>query len=107
MGYLYHPHTSAGRVPTDEGYRFYVDGLMGHRPLSPADTAAIRSRLRTRDASPDQVMENASHLLSRLSRHVGFVLAPDIGRTTLPSRRSRDASPPADPRRASCRRPGS
>lgn len=82
-GYLSHPHTSAGRVPTDEGYRFYVDGLMGHRPLSPADTAAIRSRLRTRDASPDQVMESASHLLSRLSRHVGFVLAPHIGRTTF------------------------
>ena len=82
-GYLSHPHTSAGRVPTDDGYRFYVDGLMGRTSLSPADTEAIRSRLRTRDASPDQVMETASHLLSRLSRHVGFVLAPDIGRTTF------------------------
>jgi heat-inducible transcriptional repressor len=82
-GYLCHPHTSAGRVPTDEGYRFYVDGLMGRHALSPADTAAIRSRLRTRDASPDQVMESASHLLSRLSRNVGFVLAPDIARTTF------------------------
>ena len=78
LGYLDHPHTSAGRVPTDDGYRLYVDSLMAHHDLAPRDAAAIRSELRARDGSVDQVMENASHLLSRLSRHVGFVLAPDI-----------------------------
>jgi heat-inducible transcriptional repressor len=83
LGYLDHPHTSAGRVPTDDGYRLYVDSLMGHRDLAPRDAAAIRTELRTRDGSVDQVMENASHLLSRLSRHVGFVLAPDIASTSF------------------------
>ena len=41
LGYLDHPHTSAGRVPTDEGYRFYVDSLMGLRELAPGDAQAI------------------------------------------------------------------
>ena len=83
LGYLDHPHISAGRMPTDEGYRFYVDSLMGLRPLAPRDTAAIRSGLRRGDGSPQQVLGNASHLLSRLSRNVGFVIAPDIGKTSF------------------------
>lgn len=83
QGLLAHPHTSAGRVPTDEGYRVYVDGLMSHRPLAPREAAAIESSLRTGEGSPTQMLENASHLLSRLSRNVGFVLAPDIARTSF------------------------
>ena len=83
LGYLDHPHTSAGRIPTDEGYRVYVDSLMGRQPLAPGDAAAIAHELRPAEASVDHVMENASHLLSRLSRHVGFVLAPDIARTSF------------------------
>jgi heat-inducible transcriptional repressor len=83
MGYLEHPHTSAGRMPTDEGYRFYVDSLMGPRPLAPKEAAAIANELRTGDGSPGQVLVNASHILSRLSRCVGFVLIPDMARTTF------------------------
>jgi len=82
-GYLSQPHTSAGRVPTDEGYRFYVDSLMGHTRLPANDAQKIRSGLRARDASTSGVMENASHVLSHLSRNVGFVLAPDIARATF------------------------
>jgi heat-inducible transcriptional repressor len=83
LGYLDHPHTSAGRVPTDEGYRVYVDNLAGRQPLPPGDAAAIAQELRPGEASVDHVMEKASQLLSRLSRHVGFVLAPDIARTSF------------------------
>jgi heat-inducible transcriptional repressor len=83
LGYLDHPHTSAGRVPTDEGYRLYVDSLMGPRPLPPGEREAIEAELRSGDPSVAQMMERASHLLSRLSRHVGFVLAPDIARTSF------------------------
>jgi len=84
QGYLDHPHPSAGRLPTDEGYRFYVDSLMSQSPLPPRDAAAIRSELNPRDAaSSDRVMQNASHLLSRLSRHVGFVLAPEMERASF------------------------
>jgi heat-inducible transcriptional repressor len=81
-GYLSHPHTSAGRMPTDEGYRVYVSSLMA-QPLPPREAAAIESELRPRDASTKDVAEHACHILSRLSRSVGFVLTPDIGRSTF------------------------
>ena len=83
LGYLGHPHTSAGRVPTDEGYRVYVDTLMTPGSLAPGDAAAIASELRSNEPSVDRMMERASQLLSRLSRHVGFVLAPEIARTSF------------------------
>jgi heat-inducible transcriptional repressor len=96
LGYLDHPHTSAGRVPTDEGYRVYVDSLMGRAPLPAGEQAAIETELRSKkDASAEQMMERASSLLSRLSRHVGFVLAPDIARTSF---RHIDFVPLAHPR---------
>ena len=82
LGYLTHPHTSAGRMPTDEGYRVYVDSLM-RQPLPARDAAAIDSELRPREGSSSEVIETASHLLSRLSRNVGFVVAPEIGRTAF------------------------
>lgn len=94
-GLLEHPHTSAGRMPTDEGYRVFVDSLMSARPLPPREAAAIDSELRAGEGSTRQVLETASHVLSKLSRNVGFVLGPDPGRTVcrqvdlvpLPARR--------------------
>jgi heat-inducible transcriptional repressor len=83
LGYLDHPHTSAGRLPTDEGYRFYVDSIAGLQPLDPGEREQIDAELRSRDASAEQTLERASHVLSRLSRHVGFVLAPDIARNSF------------------------
>jgi heat-inducible transcriptional repressor len=81
LGFLDHPHTSAGRVPTDDGYRFYVDSLMSHQPLPPQDAAAIAAGLRAPEGAPSQVLEKASSLLSRLSHNVGFVVAPDLAQT--------------------------
>jgi heat-inducible transcriptional repressor len=84
LGYLDQPHTSAGRVPTDEAYRFYVDSLMGQRrPLPAREAAAIDSELRPRDGSPVQLLENASQVLSRLTHNVGFVVEPEMGRATF------------------------
>jgi heat-inducible transcriptional repressor len=83
LGYLDHPHTSAGRLPTDEGYRCYVDQLMRRAPLAPSVAATIDDRLRRGTASPSQILENASSLLSRLSRNVGFVLVPELTRETF------------------------
>jgi heat-inducible transcriptional repressor len=82
-GYLDHPHTSAGRVPTDEGYRFYVDSLMERMQISRQDAEAVRSGLRSHQASIDQVVENASHLLSSLSRNVGFVVTPAVAKASF------------------------
>jgi heat-inducible transcriptional repressor len=70
-------------MPTDEGYRVYVDNLMSHQPLPAREAAAIAHELYTSGVSPHDVMDNASHLLSRLSRQVGFVLAPEMQRTSF------------------------
>ena len=78
-GYVHQPHTSAGRVPTDLGYRCYVDRLLQHRRAAkPAH--AVEAQLREqagRAPLMDVVLESVSHLLSNASHHVGFAVAPD------------------------------
>jgi heat-inducible transcriptional repressor len=83
-GYLKQPHHSAGRVPTDKGYRFYVDSLMEKRRLSPAEVGKINETLASqRIQSFEGLMEKTSHLLSTFSNNVGIVLAPAISHTML------------------------
>jgi heat-inducible transcriptional repressor len=75
-GYVHQPHTSAGRVPTDRGYRVFVDRLLeGRKPVRPS--ANVESRLRQATASPmmDDLVANVSHFVSKAARHVGFALA--------------------------------
>jgi heat-inducible transcriptional repressor len=74
-GYVQQPHTSAGRVPTDRGYRFYVDLLLEGRRSSRAATA-VEARLRreTADRRIDSVLHQVSHVLSQASRTVGFAI---------------------------------
>lgn len=83
QGLLDHPHTSAGRMPTDEGYRVYVDSLMAKQALPKQELAAIDQALRCNEGSPTHVLENASQLLSRLSHNVGLVLAPDVSKSSF------------------------
>ncbi|MDR1990537.1 MAG: heat-inducible transcriptional repressor HrcA [Acidobacteriaceae bacterium] len=75
-GYVQQPHTSAGRIPTDRGYRFYVNLLLESTP-SGRTADAVEARLR-RDgnALADAVLSRASHVVSQASRNVGFVLQP-------------------------------
>jgi heat-inducible transcriptional repressor len=76
-GYLEQPHTSAGRVPTDQGYRFYVDHIIEQTRLSEMDeTTILRGMFGERWPSSDQLMIRASHLLSYLSKSVGVVVSP-------------------------------
>ena len=78
-GYLTHPHTSAGRVPTDKGSRFYVDHILQQTRLSASDETAIqRGLLGEQWPSADQLMSRASHLLSYLSESVGIVVSPSL-----------------------------
>src|SRR5215217_5879795 len=69
-GLVEQPHTSAGRVPTDKGYRFYVDHMLGETRLSKTDKAAINAFLGVTEGEtvgpPDRLMEKTSHLLSAL-----------------------------------------
>jgi heat-inducible transcriptional repressor len=74
QGLVRQPHTSAGRVPTDSGYRLYVDALLGSRKRSRA-LPEVEARLR-QSASVGGLLESASAELSRASHHIGFALAP-------------------------------
>src|SRR5947199_9096940 len=74
-GYVQQPHTSAGRVPTDRGYRFYVDLLLDSKRPSRAAMAA-EARLRRDSADPRiaSVLSHVSQMLSQASRTVGFAI---------------------------------
>jgi len=84
-GYLTHPHTSAGRLPTDRGYRFYVDNFIGSTKLSRSEAARINERLLDEQslANPELLMERTSRLLSQLSNNVGIVVSPSSSRDIL------------------------
>lgn len=86
-GLVEQPHTSAGRVPTDKGYRYYVDHIIDVARLSKHDTDAIDNLLGGTDADkgadPSRLMERVSHLLSELSENVGIVLSPPIAENRL------------------------
>jgi heat-inducible transcriptional repressor len=76
-GYLQQPHTSAGRIPTDRGYRFYVDLLLESRRPSRAG-AAVEARLRRENPNRmiDSLLPHVSHMLSQAARSVGFAVRP-------------------------------
>ena len=73
LGFVASPHTSAGRVPTPAGYRFFVDSIMKVRPLTEEASNAIREQLDA-PASRTVVIGNASELLSQLTHYAGVVL---------------------------------
>ncbi|MGE3540014.1 MAG: heat-inducible transcriptional repressor HrcA [Candidatus Tectimicrobiota bacterium] len=74
MGFLEQPHTSAGRMPTDKGYRYYVDHLHGVASLSPEESALIAQHYGGYHGEVDEVMNATSRLLSEMSRYAGIVL---------------------------------
>jgi len=85
IGLLEQPHTSAGRIPTDRGYRYYVDNMLDSTQLSENDLTAIESISSGAEitARPDRLMERASHVLSELSENVGIVVWPSLSDNRL------------------------
>jgi heat-inducible transcriptional repressor len=75
LGLVRSPHTSAGRVPTQKGYRLFVDSLLKVRPLDAAEVRKLQGELSAHQ-DPQQLIENASHLLSEISKLAGLVLVP-------------------------------
>jgi heat-inducible transcriptional repressor len=75
MGLLEQPHSSAGRVPTASGLRFFIDSLLKVRGLTPREKDEIRERVVA--PSPDEVVQRASRLLSDLTHHAAVIIAPD------------------------------
>ena len=82
-GYLGQPHTSAGRVPTEQGYRLYVDGLMDVAGLSPREAGLLRESVRRRLGDLDAVATETSRLLGGLARLLGVVLTPRLATGVL------------------------
>lgn len=75
-GYLVQPHTSAGRVPSDAGYRMYVDQLMRPESLPSADQKQIQDEFRAASRELEAVIEQTTRLLSNLSRNLAIAIAP-------------------------------
>lgn len=86
-GLVEQPHTSAGRIPTDKGYRYYVDNILGEARLSRSDLKEIDELFAIDDidavTSPDRLMETASHVLSEFSKNVGIVVSPSLAENRL------------------------
>jgi heat-inducible transcriptional repressor len=80
-GLLYAPHTSAGRLPTDRGLRLFVNGLLELGDLTQDERRTIDGKCAAAGRSVPEVMEEASQLLSGLSRCAGLVVAPKAERT--------------------------
>src|SRR5208337_3743666 len=74
MGFIASPHTSAGRVPTPRGYRFFVDSLLEVRPLEQVQISQLEGQLNP--DHPQRLIAQASQLLSDLSRFAGVVMTP-------------------------------
>ncbi|MGW6446739.1 heat-inducible transcriptional repressor HrcA [Lentzea sp. NPDC055074] len=81
-GYIAQPHTSAGRVPTDKGYRLFVDKLSEIKPLSQAEKRAIRSFL-DGAVDLDDVMRRSVRLLAQLTRQVAVIQVPTLSRAAV------------------------
>ncbi len=75
-GLLYAPHTSAGRLPTERGLRFYVDGLMQIGDLNESEQLHIESQCHSAGYSPTHIMEQATSMLSGLSSAASIIVAP-------------------------------
>lgn len=83
MGYLYQPHVSAGRVPTYLGYRFYVDNLTGRIRLGVEERRAILALFSSKTRELEQLLQETTHLLSRLTRAAAMVIAPRLDRNSF------------------------
>ncbi|MGM0502750.1 MAG: heat-inducible transcriptional repressor HrcA [Bacillota bacterium] len=77
-GYLEQPHKSAGRVPSDKGYRFYVDSLMDVKGLSEEEARTIRKDYSDKETEIQDLMRHTSNLLSDLTRYTSLAVSPEL-----------------------------
>lgn len=76
LGYLSHPHTSSGRVPSEKAYRLYVNELMKKRELTSEEKSAIASKLYDNVTELENLMERAAHILSEITNLTAFAMTP-------------------------------
>ena len=83
MGYLEQPHASAGRVPSEAGFRFYVDTLLEHYAMTTHEIAQINDLLRAKMGELDQILLAASNLASNLTNYTGIAIKPKAPAITI------------------------
>ncbi|MCZ7612295.1 MAG: heat-inducible transcriptional repressor HrcA [Ignavibacteriaceae bacterium] len=77
-GYINHPHTSAGRIPTDKGYRYYVDSLMDVEKVNTKEKSLIENSLNQIVDETDELVKVTSKLLSSITRQIACVSYPNL-----------------------------
>jgi heat-inducible transcriptional repressor len=83
LGYLTHPHTSAGRIPTDKAYRFYVDTMTGASGIGRPEALQLQRQVAGARSDIDDLMETTSNQLATLSHYAAVILAPPLRQTRL------------------------
>ncbi len=83
LGYLVQPHTSAGRVPTDAAYRFYVDTLMREYSLTSTEVAQLNKAIRTKTAELDRIIKDAGKVISNLTNYPAIALSPAVNKSSV------------------------
>jgi heat-inducible transcriptional repressor len=77
-GYLFHPHTSAGRIPTDRAYRIYVDAIMRLSPPSDQEQHTLRAELVGTRSAVEEILRRAAQVLGVLTQELGVAVAPAL-----------------------------
>ena len=81
MGFLCSPHTSAGRIPTEKGFHYYIDSLLKVRDLSQAEESQLRKNYRFKGMKMEDIMQEVGRVMSGLSNYTGLVMAPKFAST--------------------------
>ena len=79
LGYLEQPHTSAGRIPTELGYRFYVDSLMQEYALNSGELAEMNAMLKAKTAELDKLLQNAGRVMASLTNYTAIAVKQPTG----------------------------
>jgi heat-inducible transcriptional repressor len=82
-GFLYHPHTSAGRIPTDQAYRVYVDSLMKTPRVGAAQAEQLREELTGERVAIEQILSRAAQVLGVLTNELGVAVSPSLEAAVL------------------------
>src|SRR5438270_8016037 len=82
-GYLQQPHTSAGRIPTDRGYRYFVDFLMAPEAATPGVRRTVRQEFESAPRSVDGILEKAAMVLAQVTENVSLVTAPEVSEARI------------------------
>ena len=83
LGFVCSPHTSAGRIPTQKGYRFFVDTLLKLKPLASGEVEEIERRLVSEGAAGRSLVQSVSHMLSSVTQMAGLVTLPNANYVSL------------------------